>query len=323
MIAVVLVFTAAPCFARDAEDSVFGDFSGYVHFSDDASARQGQEPEAAPVEAEEPEFSLSEEAGGADIASSFVISSPDDFRDFVINCADPYWSEGMTVSLETDIDLANEPFDPIPAFSGKFYGNKHAITNLNISGEYARAGLFAVLTDSAYVSQLRVVGSVIAKGQAYAGGIAGENCGMIQNCIFQGSVISQYAAGGIAGINFSQAYVTDCKTKGGILAESCAGGIAGDNRGTVISCQNMSSVTSNDSGILAKLSSTALVGGITGNNMGTVQACTDSSASPNGYLMKLDLNNYKLYGYIYLGVQMLVAVIIIIAQTIRRSGEDY
>ena len=254
-----------------------------------------------------------------------TISSQEDFLNFVVACLDPGWSVGRTVYLECDIDLADESFDPLGTFSGIFYGNRHTVSGLNISGEYSRAGFFSALTESAYVSELRVTGSVDCIGKTIAGGLAGENSGKIQNCIFEGDVKSEYLSAGLVGINFEEGIVTDSKTSGAVSSPVCAGGIAGDNRGRLISCENYSEVSSSGadseasgsggkSGVLS--TGGAVTGGISATGSGTEENCKDHSSSGK-VLLKLSRGKLIFGILIALGLAFLSGAVALIIVTLR------
>ena len=210
------------------------------------------------------------------------------------HCRLDTWSEGKVVSLDSDIVLTHA-FMPAPIFSGIFYGNRHTISGLKVNGELAAAGLFGILTETAEVRELRVEGRIVPQGETIsAGGIAGENRGLIENCIFAGEVSSRKTAGGIAGKNTgiingcsSSAYVNAWLRDGrfrisdlkevsslgeltGVLklhSSENIGGITGENTGIIYSC--------NSYGIVGKDNSGYAIGGIAGKNNGYIALSTN------------------------------------------------
>ena len=144
----------------------------------------------------------------------------------------------------------------------------------------------------------------------YAGGVAGNSWGTIENCSVSGSVSgttfaggvvgSQWGgsitgcnssatvkgvifAGGIAGETNSGASLTGCYATDDVTVEndgtnnSHAGGVVGYNGGgTLTACYATGSVTGSGSG-------TIYVGGVTGsNNLGTLTACYHAKRNING-----------------------------------------
>lgn len=57
------------------------------------------------------------------------ISSITDFLDFAQSCQSDAYSKGLTVELQTDLDLSGSGFTSIPVFCGTFHGNGHKITH--------------------------------------------------------------------------------------------------------------------------------------------------------------------------------------------------
>ena len=144
----------------------------------------------------------------------------------------------------------------------------------------------------------------------YAGGVAGDSWGTIENCSVSGSVSgttfaggvvgSQWGgsitgcnssatvkgvifAGGIAGETNSGASLTGCYATGDVTVEndgtnnSHAGGVVGYNGGgTLTACYATGSVTGSGSG-------TIYVGGVTGsNNLGILTACYHAKGTVSG-----------------------------------------
>lgn len=135
-------------------------------------------------------------ASGAEI----TISSAGELEAFAKNCSLDTWSQGLTVRLTADLDLAGRTFTPIPTFGGTFLGEGHTIKNLQITAAGSNVGLFRYLQEGAVVRGLTVYGSVRPSGSAVnVGGIVGNNAGAVRNCTFNGAVEGKSAVGGVAG----------------------------------------------------------------------------------------------------------------------------
>ena len=84
-------------------------------------------------------------ASAADGPDTIYIDSASDFVSFAKSCALDTWSAGKTVILRADISLAGMDYTPVAAFGGTFDGGGHTISDLNLTGSYSPAGLFAVI----------------------------------------------------------------------------------------------------------------------------------------------------------------------------------
>lgn len=148
-------------------------------------------------------------------------------------------SLGLTVKLMGDIDMTGEEFYPIPIFGGTFLGGGHKITGLNLEENGSFQGFFRYLTATARVDKLHLEGNVAPSGSAgTAGGIAGENLGIISGCSFTGTVTGGDRVGGIVGSNGLMAIVENCNFEGEIRGNHFIGGIAGENLGVIRLCHN-------------------------------------------------------------------------------------
>lgn len=126
--------------------------------------------------------------------------------------------------LIADIDLNGDSWTPVggtkETFNGTFNGDGHSITNFKIknSPHQFACGFFTFVGASAEVSNLRLANFTIEDREGthvnWVGGIAGQNLGMIRNCMVQNASILGGAAGlanhvgGIAGINENT--ITNC-----------------------------------------------------------------------------------------------------------------
>ena len=227
------------------------------------------------------------------------------------------WKLGINITLTADIDLKGIDWTPIgkddnKAYTGTFDGNGKTITGLTVTGSYKYAGLFGDIDENGTVKNvvLEDVQITSDNSSGYAGGVAGDSWGTIENCSVSGSVSgttfaggvvgSQWGgsitgcnssatvkgvifAGGIAGETNSGASLTGCYATGDVTVEndgtnnSHAGGVVGYNGGgTLTACYAWGSVTGSGSG-------TVYAGGVTGSNdLGTLTACYHAKETVSG-----------------------------------------
>jgi len=227
------------------------------------------------------------------------------------------WKLGINITLTADIDLKGIDWTPIgkddnKAYTGTFDGNGKTITGLTVTGSDQYAGLFGYIGSGGTVKNVVLEGVQIESDNSsgYAGGVAGDSWGTIENCSVSGSVSgttfaggvvgSQWGgsitgcnssatvkgvifAGGIAGETNSGASLTGCYATGDVTVEndgtnnSHAGGVVGYNGGgTLQACYAWGSVTGSGSG-------TIYVGGVTGSNdLGTLTACYHAKGTVSG-----------------------------------------
>ena len=222
----------------------------------------------------------------------------------------------INITLDKNIDLTGKEWTPIgtssSSYTGTFDGGGHTITGLTVTGSDQYAGLFG------YIDKVGTVKNVVLEdvqitsdnSSGYAGGVAGDSWGTIENCSVSGSVSgttfaggvvgSQWGgsitgcnssatvkgvifAGGIAGETNSGASLTGCYATGDVTVEndgtnnSHAGGVVGYNGGgTLTACYATGSVTGSGIGII-------YVGGVTGDNaLGTLTACYHATGDVTG-----------------------------------------
>ena len=227
------------------------------------------------------------------------------------------WKLGINITLTADIDLKGIDWTPIgkddnKAYTGTFDGNGKTITGLTVTGSDQYAGLFGYIGSGGTVKNVVLEGVQIESDNSsgYAGGVAGDSWGTIENCSVSGSVSgttfaggvvgSQRGgsitgcnssatvkgvifAGGIAGETNSGASLTGCYATRDVTVEndgtnnSHAGGVVGYNGGgTLTACYATGSVTGSGSG-------TIYVGGVTGsNNFGILTACYHAKGTVSG-----------------------------------------
>lgn len=172
-------------------------------------------------------------------AQVVYIRTADDLIELARCCTLDTWSQGKTVVLQADLSLDGTEFVTIPTFGGTFEGNGHTISGLQITQSAAPAGLFAVVQQGAVIKELSVSGVVAPDGAAgSAGGVAGENNGVLYRCSFTGSVEGGSQVGGIAGVNALTGQVLSCSTNGSVTGSKMTGGVVGCNLGLVSGCEN-------------------------------------------------------------------------------------
>jgi hypothetical protein len=113
-------------------------------------------------------------------------------------------------------------------FTGSFDGGGFTINNLT-----CREGMFGIIGTGGVVKNTALVGGSIT-GTLYAGGLAAENIGLIENCYTTASVSGMVFVGGLVGWNLGT--VQKCYTTGDVNGESSIGGVVGWNNGTLLYC---------------------------------------------------------------------------------------
>ena len=246
---------------------------------------------------------------------SYTVTTADGLK----NVAKLVNEEGKTdinITLDTDLTLTGE-WTPIGTesqpYTGTFNGKDKTITGLTVNQEGTNyVGLIGYLGSGGKVQNVVLEGVQITSDNSsgYAGGVAGDSWGTIENCSVSGSVSgtkcvggvvgAQKAgsitgcsssatvkgvifAGGIAGETNSGASLTGCYATGDVTVEndgtnnSHAGGVVGYNGGcTLTACYATGSVTGSGSG-------TIYVGGVTGsNNLGILTACYHAKGDVSG-----------------------------------------
>lgn len=223
-------------------------------------------------------------------AADVTITNLEEFLAFAENCRLDSFSQGMTVSLKTDIDLTKTAFASIPWFGGTFMGNGHTVSGLKITENGSVLGLFRHISQDGKVENLTVKGEIAPGGsREQIGGIVGSNAGIIENCSFEGSVSGTGEVGGIAGSNTATGRITGCKVKATVQGGHFVGGIVGRNAGIVEECENLGNINATAQQNQVDISDITIgtivgtesvtnvtdIGGIAGNNGGTVRSCVN------------------------------------------------
>ena len=207
------------------------------------------------------------------------------------NCSVDGWSVGKTVYLDKDIDLGGTDFQPIPIFSGVFYGQGHTISGFSLSGSGDDRGFFRYVQAGATIQDLTVSGSIAPSDRKDAiGGLVGVNSGKLLNCAFCGNVKAGTNAGGVVGYNKPAGQLINCTYSGTLLGEHYVGGIVGQNEGSVIRCRNDGDVNITEVKTTVAIQEVDLttirstesvpactdIGGIAGASSGILQSCTNN-----------------------------------------------
>ncbi|MDL2258004.1 hypothetical protein LJC42_02450 [Eubacteriales bacterium OttesenSCG-928-K08] len=115
----------------------------------------------------------------------------------------------------------------------------------------------------------------VSSGGKYAvvGGVVGNNAGMLEGCWYDGRVFAkgEYAkGGGIAGLNLINGKIQDCVNNGSIMSDYSAGGITSWNEGELLDCINRGNISAtNSAGGVADKSHSLITGS---SNTGSLDA---------------------------------------------------
>lgn len=211
------------------------------------------------------------------------ISNATELNDFrnAVNGGDNY--EGKTVALSANIDLSGETWDkPIgiygKTFKGTFDGRGYTISNLSVTTDEIRAGLFGGIS-GAKILNVHIGGTINHTYNTSGGGNAGGICGWASNseisdCSFAGRITGHGRAGGIAGTTASTP-VTACRNTAAVSSTGMSdqslyfGGIVGYASGKITACYNTGNVEYTGS----STSKQQNIGGICGWSSSKVTAC--------------------------------------------------
>jgi len=169
-------------------------------------------------------------AVGDESAASFEISSADDFIRFARECRVNTWSDGMTVNLNTDLDLSGESVSTVAYFNGTFNGNSHRITNAS-SGK----ALFQTIGPDGAVRDLELRSTVTSEGDNTAAFVS-RNSGTLERIRVDSTVSGKVTTGILAAVNEADGLISACEVSGVVSGTSSTGGIAGKNSGIIASC---------------------------------------------------------------------------------------
>lgn len=145
--------------------------------------------------------------------------------------------------LKRDLDLSGKTITPIGedlqnSFRGRFSGDRHVISNVQINSEKSEVGLFGYVYGGTVIL-LGVDGNISGPGNV--GGICGYGVGVsIYGCYFTGT-LSGYVSGGIItcnGMMAGRGSIKDCYVSAAISGSHNKGGIIAsrESAANVINC---------------------------------------------------------------------------------------
>ena len=232
-------------------------------------------------------------------ASPFLINTADDMLTlsaFVESSQFDY--DGFYFQVTADLDFTGKTYVPVACgtnmFRGIFDGNSKTISNLSLSGSTSDEtgwGVFGTVGSGGAVKSLALDSTCVIAAYSYAGGIAANLYGSVENCSTAATVSSTSGSyvGGIAAFAYPGSSITGCSNTGTVYtATSYAGGILGATAAgaqvTIANCLNSGSVSSKTSyiGGIAGYAS-ALISGSA--NTGSVLSSTKYAGGIIGYAL--------------------------------------
>lgn len=183
------------------------------------------------------------------------------------------------------INLNGKTWTSMGKYNSESYQNEFAGTfdgaGYMISGLKAENGLFAALSATGVVKNVTVSGDI--QGEGNVGGIVGTNAGLIENCLFTGSIqnTKTYSTGGIAGrCSTGTGIIRNCVNMANIsftgalytATQVNLGGIVGYTYGEVSNCYNRGELSANASyaqavgGIVGSMRASSTTGSATVSN---------------------------------------------------------
>ena len=216
---------------------------------------------------------------------NYTVTSAEDLKN-IAKLVNEQWNLGINITLTSDIDLSGIDWTPIGIdynhrYTGTFDGGGHTITGLTVTGSYKYAGLFGDIDENGTVKNvvLEDVQITSDNSSGYAGGVAGDSWGTIENCSVSGSVSGTTFAGGVVGSQWGGS-ITGCNSSATVKGVIFAGGIAGEtNSGASLTgCYATGDVTVENDG-----TNNSHAGGMVGyNGGGTLTACYHAKRNING-----------------------------------------
>ena len=133
-------------------------------------------------------------------------------------------------------------------FTGSYDGQGHTITGIYINRSASPIGFFGQVNNGT-ITNLNLESASVT-GNWYAGGLVGDNNGLIDNCSYTGDVAAPYYCGGIAARNSTDdiiinSYANANVTVTGSSPAASGGGFTGGNTGAIINCYSHGNVLRN------------------------------------------------------------------------------
>jgi hypothetical protein len=141
------------------------------------------------------------------------------------------------IRITQDIDCMGKELWPIGEmgeFNGYFDGNGHTIRNVRIvQPERQFIGFFRKLGPDAIVRDLTLV-DVTLVGDAYLGGLAVVNAGMVTNCRVAATLTGSSHIGGLVAMNEGE--IRECGSSVQITGDHYIGGLVASNENLITKC---------------------------------------------------------------------------------------
>src|SRR5262245_79111 len=182
-------------------------------------------------------------------------------------------NQSGTYALGTNITLdPNQPFTPIPNFTGLFDGQGQTIANLTIASTTQNIGLFGIIASAGEVRNLNLTNVSVnsSVNSQLVGTLAGTNAGTISNVSATGivQVAGGSTAGGLVGQNLGSISNSFASVDVGSpnVANLQVGGLVGNNSATILSSVALGTVQAGDASVAGGLvASNSVSGAITGS----------------------------------------------------------
>lgn len=222
------------------------------------------------------------------------------FRDFANN-GNPSANAVLTDDIIFNLDLLGDDGIPVTSsivnkwspigtqlmpYSGIFDGKGHTISGLYFNDSSAQGtGLFGYTTSSAIVGLFGITDSYFS-ANSYAGGVCGNNSGLILNAYCTRSVINANTyAGGIAGAN-NGTIQTNYSTAS-VCANTNVGSISGSNTNAINNSYYLEKSAINTSGTLQNGVGTSSDASVTDNSsQTTAKSLKDFHSGEVAYLLQ-------------------------------------
>jgi hypothetical protein len=201
---------------------------------------------------------------------------------------------GLYFRLDSDINFAGTPFNPIPSFSGTLDGQNHSIQNVGkvLNGP---GGVFQVVNPGSVIRRLNIQ-NVAFQGDGNAGGLVGlANLATIEDVIvLNGIVRGGNFVGGVIGV-CDRCVIQRVTAQVDVSGAQGVGGVVGGLRGTMTQARAHGAVSGSNGyvggvfgyGISATVSNCLSTGSVIGTNArngGVVGSLTISSIAQCGHI---------------------------------------